>query len=350
MDRDRAAHSFSAPTRAKLMAARVHPRRLRRIDPATKAGMTLTRLAASPRFLSSLIAIQALGSVIVPRRNSRRAPDPALVNGQQNLNAALEYLDCSPGRPDRSMGTADSGRIVQHREVASHPVSIRPRRCRSCFESRSAGSASSLNRRENAIEAAVGTRVAIIGSGFSGFSCWSVQLLRRFLPGAGSISSKRTRSSGMGWPTRPDPNTSSTCAPARMSAFAGRARTIFVDWLRDYVKARGDAGPSERLGPVRAARLSTALHSDLLATRSGRTATAATSTWCRTRPLALCQPARRLSVPGAERRTYEVDVAVLATGNFRMTIRPPITMPIRGRRRPWRGSSLEARPADRKPG
>ena len=59
--------------------------------------------------------------------------------------------------------------------------------------------------------------------------------------------------------------------------------------------------------------------------------------------VALWQRPDGFSVQVRSGRTYEVDVAVLATATSRMTIRPPTTTPTRGRRTRWPGSSRTRR-------
>jgi len=87
---------------------------------------------------------------------------------------------------------------------------------------------------------AVGTRVAIIGSGFSG-SLLAVQLMRRFLPGGRVylIEKNAKFGGGLAYSTG-NPNHLLNVRAGRMSAFAD-APDHFANWLRNYVKVKGAA-------------------------------------------------------------------------------------------------------------
>jgi uncharacterized NAD(P)/FAD-binding protein YdhS len=164
--------------------------------------------------------------------------------------------------------------------------------------------------------AAVGTRVAIIGSGFSG-SLLAVQLLRRFLPGGRVYLIEKNAKFGRGLAyATGNPNHLLNVRAGRMSAFADEP-DHFVDWLRDYVKAKGDAevplGASDLFVPR---RLYGAYIQDLLGNEIWQTGNGRNLYLVPDEAVALWQRPGGLSVQVRSGRTYEVDVAVLATGNF----------------------------------
>jgi len=87
---------------------------------------------------------------------------------------------------------------------------------------------------------AVGMRVAIIGTGFSG-SLLAVQLLRRFLPRGRVYLIEKNAQIGRGLAySTGNPNHVLNVRAGRMSAFAdGPDR--FVGWLREHVEAKGES-------------------------------------------------------------------------------------------------------------
>src|SRR5215813_13775779 len=87
---------------------------------------------------------------------------------------------------------------------------------------------------------AVGTRVAIIGAGFSG-SLLAVQLLRRFLPGGRVYLVEKNANFGRGLAySTGNPNHILNVRAGRMSAFADQP-DHFVDWLRRHARGPDDA-------------------------------------------------------------------------------------------------------------
>jgi len=163
---------------------------------------------------------------------------------------------------------------------------------------------------------AVGTRVAIIGSGFSG-SLLAVQLLRRFLPGGRVylIEKNAKFGGGLAYSTG-NPNHLLNVRAGRMSAFADEPGH-FVSWLRNHVKAKGEAeahwSSSDQFVPR---RLYGAYIQDLLGNEIWQTGNGRNLYLVSDEAVALWQRPDGLSVQVRGGRTYEVDVAVLATGNF----------------------------------
>ena len=163
---------------------------------------------------------------------------------------------------------------------------------------------------------AVGTRVAIIGSGFSG-SLLAVQLLRRFLPGGRVylIEKNAKFGGGLAYSTG-NPNHLLNVRAGRMSAFADEP-DHFASWLRDYVKTKGAAeahgSGSDQFVPR---RLYGAYIQDLLGNEIWQTGNGRNLYLVPDEAVALWPRPRGLSVQVRSGRTYEVDVAVLATGNF----------------------------------
>jgi uncharacterized NAD(P)/FAD-binding protein YdhS len=163
---------------------------------------------------------------------------------------------------------------------------------------------------------AVGTRVAIIGSGFSG-SLLAVQLLRRFLPGGRVYLIEKNAQFGRGLAySTGNPNHVLNVRAGRMSAFAD-APDHFADWLRSYAKAKGEAeagwSGSDQFVPR---RLYGAYIQDLLGNEIWQTGNGRNLYLVPDEAVALWQRPDGLSVQVRSGRTYEVDVAVLATGNF----------------------------------
>jgi uncharacterized NAD(P)/FAD-binding protein YdhS len=163
---------------------------------------------------------------------------------------------------------------------------------------------------------AVGTRVAIIGSGFSG-SLLAVQLLRRFLPGGRVYLVEKNANFGRGLAyATGNPNHLLNVRAGRMSAFAD-APDHFVDWLRERVNASGEGevpwSGSDQFVPR---RLYGAYIQDLLGNEIWQAGNGRNLTLVPDEAVALWQRPEGLSLQVRSGRTYEVDVAVLAVGNF----------------------------------
>ena len=163
---------------------------------------------------------------------------------------------------------------------------------------------------------AIGMRVAIIGSGFSG-SLLAVQLLRRFLPGGRAYLVEKNANFGRGLAyATGNPNHLLNVRAGRMSAFAD-APDHFVDWLRKRDRTAGDAeihgSGADQFVPR---RLYGAYIQDLLGNEIWQTGNGRNLYLVPDEAVALWQRPGGLSVQVRSGRTYEVDVAVLATGNF----------------------------------
>ncbi|MCI0429699.1 MAG: FAD/NAD(P)-binding protein [Rhodospirillales bacterium] len=162
----------------------------------------------------------------------------------------------------------------------------------------------------------VGTRVAIIGAGFSG-SLLAVQLLRRFLPGGRIFLIEKNAQFGRGLAySTGNPNHALNVRAGRMSAFADEP-DHFVNWLRNNAKAKGEAeaawSDSDQFVPR---RLYGAYIQDLLGNEIWQTGNGRNLYLVPDEAVALWQHPRGMSVQVRSGRTYEVDLAVLATGNF----------------------------------
>ena len=163
---------------------------------------------------------------------------------------------------------------------------------------------------------AVGTRVAIIGAGFSG-SLLAVQLLRRFLPGGRVYLIEKNANFGRGLAySTGNPNHVLNVRAGRMSAFADQP-DHFADWLRKHVDAKGGAeavrSGSDHFVPR---RLYGAYIQDLLGNEIWQAGNGRNLYLVPDEAVALWQRPDGLSLQVRSGRTYEVDVAVLATGNF----------------------------------
>jgi uncharacterized NAD(P)/FAD-binding protein YdhS len=159
-------------------------------------------------------------------------------------------------------------------------------------------------------------RVAIIGSGFSG-SLLAVQLLRRFLPGGRVYLVEKNANFGRGLAyATGNPNHLLNVRAGRMSAFAD-APDHFVDWLRKRAGTGGDAetygSGADQFVPR---HLYGAYIQDLLGNEIWQTGNGRNLYLVPDEAVALWQRPDGLSVQVRSGRTYEVDVAVLATGNF----------------------------------
>jgi uncharacterized NAD(P)/FAD-binding protein YdhS len=159
---------------------------------------------------------------------------------------------------------------------------------------------------------AVGTRVAIIGAGFSG-SLLAVQLLRRFLPGGRVYLMEKNANFGRGLAySTGNPNHVLNVRAGRMSAFADEPEH-FADWLRSHAEAAAGWSGSDRFVPR---RLYGAYIQDLLGNEIWQAGNGRNLYLVPDEAVALWQRPDGLSVQVRSGRTYEVDVAVLATGNF----------------------------------
>src|SRR5262245_15535160 len=154
---------------------------------------------------------------------------------------------------------------------------------------------------------AVGTRVAIIGAGFSG-SLLAVQLLRRFVPGGRVYLMEKNANFGRGLAySTGNPNHVLNVRAGRMSAFADEP-DHFADWLRRHAEGGSDQFVPRRLY---GAYIQDLLGSEIWEAGNGRNLYLVPD-----EAVALWQRSDGLSVQVRSGRTYEVDVAVLATGNF----------------------------------
>jgi uncharacterized NAD(P)/FAD-binding protein YdhS len=164
---------------------------------------------------------------------------------------------------------------------------------------------------------AAGTRVAIIGSGFSG-SLLAVQLLRRFLPGGRVclIEKNAKFGGGLAYSTG-NPNHLLNVRAGRMSAFADDPNH-FVTWLREHIKAKGGAADAEWSGSGEFVprRFYGAYIQDLLGNEIWQTGNGRNLTLIPDEAVRIWQQRDGLTVEVRSGRTYDVDVAVLATGNF----------------------------------
>ena len=172
--------------------------------------------------------------------------------------------------------------------------------------------------------AAVGTRVAIIGSGFSG-SLLAVQLLRRFLPGGRVYLMEKNAKFGHGLAyATGNPNHLLNVRAGRMSAFADEPNH-FVDWLRDYVNAKGGAEvPQSASDQFVPRRLYGAYIQDLLGNEIWQAGNGRNLYLVPDEAVALWQRPGGLSVQVRSGRTYEVDVKLdtvsLAARQFRVIV------------------------------
>jgi uncharacterized NAD(P)/FAD-binding protein YdhS len=163
---------------------------------------------------------------------------------------------------------------------------------------------------------AVGTRVAIIGAGFSG-SLLAVQLLRRFLPGGRVYLIEKNANFGRGLAySTGNPNHVLNVRAGRMSAFAD-APDHFADWLNKHADEKGGAegacSGSDRFVPR---RLYGAYIQDLLGNEIWQAGNGRNLYLVPDEAVALWQRPDGFSLQVRSGRTYELDVAVLATGNF----------------------------------
>jgi len=163
---------------------------------------------------------------------------------------------------------------------------------------------------------AVGARVAIIGAGFSG-SLLAVQLLRRFLPGGRVYLIEKNANFGRGLAySTGNPNHVLNVRAGRMSAFADEPNH-FADWLRRHADQKGSAeavwSGSDQFVPR---RLYGAYIQDLLGNEIWQAGNGRNLYLVPDEAVALWQRPDGLSLQVRSGRTYEVDVAVLAVGNF----------------------------------
>ncbi|MGE0119881.1 MAG: FAD/NAD(P)-binding protein [Dongiaceae bacterium] len=163
---------------------------------------------------------------------------------------------------------------------------------------------------------AVGTRIAIIGAGFSG-SLLAVQLLRRFMPGSRVYLIEKNDRFGRGLAySTGNPNHLLNVRAGRMSAFADEP-DHFVNWLRAHAGAKGlpggDGNSSDEFVPR---RLYGAYIQDLLGNEIWQTGNGRNLFLVPDEAVAIRRRPHCLSVEVRSGRTYEVDVAVLANGNF----------------------------------
>ena len=163
---------------------------------------------------------------------------------------------------------------------------------------------------------AVGPRVAIIGAGFSG-SLLAVQLLRRFLPGGRVYLIEKNANFGRGLAyATGNPSHLLNGRAGRMSAFTDEP-DHFVAWLRKRAAAGGegetlDSG-SDQFAPRRlyGAYIQELIGNEIWQAGNGRNLTLVPD-----EAVALWQRPDGLSLQVRSGRTYEVDAAVLAVGNF----------------------------------
>jgi uncharacterized NAD(P)/FAD-binding protein YdhS len=145
----------------------------------------------------------------------------------------------------------------------------------------------------------------------------AVQLLRRFLPGSRVylIEKNAKFGGGLAYSTG-NPNHLLNVRAGRMSAFAD-APDHFVDWLRKRARTGGDAEIHGRGSDQFVPRhLYGAYIQDLLGNEIWQTGNGRNLYLVPDEAVALWQRPDDLSVQVRGGRTYEVDVAVLATGNF----------------------------------
>src|SRR5262245_43471464 len=171
------------------------------------------------------------------------------------------------------------------------------------------------NKQEETMPA-IETRIAIIGAGFSG-SLLAVQLLQRFLPNARIYLIEKNAQFGRGLAySTGNPNHMLNVRAGRMSAFADEP-DHFAQWLRSYATAKGEAeagwSGSDQFVPR---RLYGAYIQDLLGNEIWQAGNGRNLYLVPDEAVALWQRPDGLSLQVRSGRTYEIDVAVLATGNF----------------------------------
>lgn len=163
---------------------------------------------------------------------------------------------------------------------------------------------------------AAGTRIAIIGAGFSG-SLLAVQLLRRFLPGSRVylIEKNAKFGGGLAYSTG-NPGHLLNVRAGRMSAFADDP-DHFVNWLRARAGSEGDTGGgSGSIDTFVPRQLYGIYIQELLGNEIWQSGSTRNLFLVPDEAVAIRQRGNGLSVEVRGGRQYEVDAAVLAVGNF----------------------------------
>ncbi len=160
-------------------------------------------------------------------------------------------------------------------------------------------------------------RIAIIGSGFSG-SLLAVQLLRRFLPDLENriylIEKNAKFGSGLAYSTG-NPNHLLNVRAGRMSAVADEPNH-FVDWLQSRAKSEGTQQQPAIAEEFVPRSLYGAYIQDLLGNEIWETGNGHNLFLVPDEATAIRRQPGCLSVEVRGGRSYDVDVAVLAVGNF----------------------------------
>lgn len=163
---------------------------------------------------------------------------------------------------------------------------------------------------------ATGARIAIIGSGFSG-SLLAVQMLRRYIPGSRIFLIEKNTQFGCGLAySTGNPNHLLNVRAARMSAFADDP-DHFINWLRDDAKVKGNvSGGASGANEFVPRRVYGTYIQELLGNEIWQTGSGRNLYLVPDEAVAIRRRLSNLSVEVRSGRKYDVDVAVLAIGNF----------------------------------